>query len=449
MIGEAPGPALSSWGDRVPPASAVIPLPTLVTRLSRSLRLSSFAGACGIAGMIVVYVAVAPATWILVLLGTAALHQAAIAGALLLCRRGAVARAAVVFCLSDWAVVLVAMAIIPACAPALVPIIIARVVSTLPYLGRRALLRLVAGSLVVGVIVGALSRVDLFGVTEELPPAVVTAFVVFFVPVGIAIVGLDLWQHSTSLLEATGKALTANADLRRSRQALAEQADELRRSRGRLVAVADLERRRVERDLHDGAQQTLIALCLRAHLLAERQPEASGVRTELRQLEEVAQEALTELRELAHGVYPPLLATQGLAPALAAAARRTKVAVRTEIEPIGRRAPEVEAAVYFCCREALQNLDKHAGSGATATLTLAGDWREVRFSVTDDGRGFQTAGHRTGQGTVNMRDRIAAVGGSLEIRSTLGQGTTVAGRVPASVTDDAVRAAPAVVGATR
>ena len=217
---------------------------------------------------------------------------------------------------------------------------------------------------------GALSRIDLFGVTEQVPPWVVTTFIVFFALLGIAIVGLDLWQHSTSLLETARGALIANAALLRSERALAVQAEELRRSRGRLVAVADLERRRVERDLHDGAQQTLISMCLRVSLLAERQPEGGALRAELCQLEELGQVALAELRELAHGVYPPLLATQGLAPALAAVLSRTRIPVRAGIDPIARRAPEVEAAVYLCCREALQNIDKHAGPGAAATLTL-------------------------------------------------------------------------------
>lgn len=430
-------------GDPSPPlVQTVVPLPALVDRLCRSVLLSAAAGGCGIVGVALVYVLVLRSPWLLVILGAAGLHQAALALIWRISRRGEVAKAAVLFCLNDWMIVLVALLIVPAVAPALVPVIIARVVSTLPYLDRSALLRLVGASLGVGVMVGVLSRVDLVGVDDQVPGWVVTAFVVFFVPLGIAIVGLDLWQHSATLLETAQRALSANAGLRASERALAEQADELRQSRARLVAAADVERRRVERDLHDGAQQTLIGLCLGMSVLAERQPEGSPVRAELRRLESVAQEAVAELRELAHGLYPPILAIHGLAPALEAVLRRSQFPVRADIKNVGRRPPEQEAAIYFCCREALQNIDKHAGQEATVEITLHEDSaRTLHFSVADTGCGFDIA-NSAGHGLVNMRDRLTAVGGTLSVHSSPRDGTRVTGVIPAVDTYTHRRLAP-------
>ncbi|SNR80532.1 Signal transduction histidine kinase [Blastococcus mobilis] len=407
-----------------------MPLPVLVRRLSRSVVLSAAAGLAGILGVALVYAAVLRSGWVLLILVTAVLHQAALAWILLLCRRGAVARAAVLFCLADWLIVVAVLLVVPEVAPALVPIIVARIVSTLPYLDRAALLRLVAASLAVGLAVGTLSRLHPLGVEHMIPGWVITAFVVVFVPVALGIVGLDLWQHSATLLELTQRALRANARLQASERALAEQAAELRRSRARLVAAADEERRRVERDLHDGAQQTLIGLCLEVSLLAEQAPEGARLRTQLRRLEETAQEAVTELRELAHGLYPPVLATQGLASALQAVLRRSRLPVRAEVAAIGRRPPEQEAAVYFCCREALQNVEKHAGPGAEARVALAEDPDgTLRFSVVDSGRGLDP-GRPDGHGLISMRDRLAAVGGYLEVSSSPRGGTRVAGTIP-------------------
>ena len=407
-----------------------MPRQVLIRRLSRSVLLSAAAGMAGILGVALVYAVVLPSGRVLLILVTAVLHQAALAGILVLCRRGAVARAAVLFCLADWSIVIAVLLMIPEVAPALVPIIVARIVSTLPYLDRPALLRLVGASLVVGVAVGVLSRLPPSGGDHTVPGWVITGFVVVFVPVALGIVGLDLWQHSATLLEITQRALRANVRLRASERALAEQAAELRRSRSRLVVAADEERRRVERDLHDGAQQTLIGLCLEVALLAEELPECDPLRRRLRRLEGTAPEAVTELRELAHGIYPPVLATQGLAPALQAVLRRSRLPVRAEVTAIGRRPPEQEAAVYFCCREALQNVEKHAGPEAEACVALVEEPDgTLRFSVVDSGRGL-LPGQPGGHGLISMRDRLAAVGGHLEVSSAPRGGTRVAGTIP-------------------
>jgi signal transduction histidine kinase len=207
--------------------------------------------------------------------------------------------------------------------------------------------------------------------------------------------------------------------------------EDLRASRQRLVAAQDEERRKIERNLHDGAQQQLVALAVRlklARTLAARDPEKAD-RT-LEELQGEVADALDTLRDLARGIYPPLLADQGLVAALEAQARRGVVPVTLEAEGIGRYPAEVEAAVYFCVLEALQNIAKYANaSGAKVRLWVRG--QELAFSVIDDGAGFDPATTRLGSGLQNMSDRLAALDGSLEIASLPGDGTTVTGRIPA------------------
>ncbi len=206
--------------------------------------------------------------------------------------------------------------------------------------------------------------------------------------------------------------------------------EELRASRQRLVAAQDEERRRLERNLHDGAQQELVALAVQlglAQRLAER--ESPKVAELLGQLQTQSTEALDNLRDLARGIYPPLLADQGLAVALAAQARKAPLPVDVEADGIGRYHQDAETAVYFCTLEALQNITKYAGA-TKAVVRLRPDGDGLAFEVADDGRGFDSEHTPMGSGLQNMADRLAALGGTLEIRSQPGQGTTVTGRLP-------------------
>ena len=207
--------------------------------------------------------------------------------------------------------------------------------------------------------------------------------------------------------------------------------EELRASRQRLVTAQDGERRRIERNIHDGAQQRLVALAVQARLtesLAGKDPDRE--RDLLRQLERGIQEALDDLRDLARGIYPPLLADRGLRAALEAQARRSAVAVAVQADGVGRYPQEAEAAVYFCILEALQNVAKYARA-SRATVALEGDAAELRFEVNDDGRGFDTTATSYGTGLQGMADRLAALGGLLRVESEPGAGTTVIGRLPA------------------
>ena len=207
--------------------------------------------------------------------------------------------------------------------------------------------------------------------------------------------------------------------------------DDLRASRRRLVQAQDAERQRIERNLHDGAQQQLIALRIQLGLLDAVADDPAGVREAAGQLKAGLSAALDDLRALARGIYPPLLADQGLAAAVAAQARRAALPVRVDADGVGRYPRDSEAAVYFCILEALQNTAKYAGA-STASVALAAPGGHLEFTVTDDGTGFDVAtAARHGTGLQGMTDRIAAVGGTLRIDSAPGQGTTITGRLPA------------------
>jgi signal transduction histidine kinase len=206
--------------------------------------------------------------------------------------------------------------------------------------------------------------------------------------------------------------------------------EDLRASRQRLVAAQDEERRRLERNLHDGAQQQLVALAVQARMaesLAGTDPDRE--RELLRQVQRGVQDALEDLRDLARGIYPPLLADQGLPAALEAQARKVSMPVSVETDGIGRYPQELEATVYFCVLEALQNASKHAGASEVSVRVWRDDG-DLVFAVVDDGRGFDRGTTTPGTGMRNMADRLAAVGGSLEVWSQPGGGTTISGRIP-------------------
>ncbi len=211
---------------------------------------------------------------------------------------------------------------------------------------------------------------------------------------------------------------------------LMERLEDLRHSRQRLVRAQDEARRRLERNIHDGAQQQLVALKVRMSLaerLIGKDPEK--LKQALSQLNADTDEAIQSLRELARGIYPPLLAERGLAAALESQARKSSVPVALVSGALERYAPEVESAVYFCSLEALQNVAKSA-EATQVTVRLDAANGVLSFSIQDDGRGFDPTRARDGSGLQNMTDRIEALGGKLLIRSAPGQGTSIIGEVP-------------------
>jgi signal transduction histidine kinase len=206
--------------------------------------------------------------------------------------------------------------------------------------------------------------------------------------------------------------------------------DDLRISRQRLVSAQDEERRRLERNLHDGAQQNLVALKVKlglVEMLAVKDPAKAAAMLE--QLKSDADEALQTLRDLARGIYPPLLADKGLVAALQSQARKATLPVTVDADGISRYPQDVEATVYFCVLEALQNVQKYAGA-TSAAVRLNADGDTLRFEVEDTGRGFDVASAKRGTGLSNMSDRLDALGGGLTVSSQPGRGTVVSGAIP-------------------
>jgi signal transduction histidine kinase len=209
--------------------------------------------------------------------------------------------------------------------------------------------------------------------------------------------------------------------------------EDLRASRQRLVAAQDEERRRLERNLHDGAQQNLVAIKVKLGLVdmfAGRDP--ARAKALLVELQSDTGDALDTLRDLARGIYPPLLADKGLAAALESQARKAPLPVRIDADGVGRYSQGIEAAVYFCVLEALQNVQKYA-EATSATVRLRETNRELVVEVDDDGKGFDLATQKKGSGMQNMEDRLDALGGTLTLTSVPGAGTTMRGSLPVAV----------------
>lgn len=248
-------------------------------------------------------------------------------------------------------------------------------------------------------------------------------------------------RHHGELLGALTVSMPANDPMNPSKEALindlASQAglvlrnvrllEDLRESRRRIVTVQDERARKLERNIHDGAQQQLVALAVKVRLadgLVGLDKDRAHI--VLEELQRDVTEAIENLRDLARGIYPPLLADQGLAAALEAQARKSAVPVTVDSDGIGRYPSDIEAAVYFCCLEALQNVAKYANA-SSATVRLAALDGELTFEVTDDGRGFDSDATPSGTGLQGIADRLAALGGEVTVRSIPGTGTTVSG----------------------
>jgi signal transduction histidine kinase len=254
-------------------------------------------------------------------------------------------------------------------------------------------------------------------------------------------------RHRGELLGAISVSVPANDPMTPAKQelvgGLAAQAglvlrnvrliEELRESRRRIVSAQDERARALERNIHDGAQQQLVALAVKQRLAATMIKYDEHLRPFLEQLQRETTEALENLRDLARGIYPPLLGDKGLEAALVAQARKSPVPIEIHANGIGRSTRDVEAAIYFCVLEALQNVAKYARAGR-AEIRLSASDDTLTFMVEDDGVGFDPA-IKAGSGLTNMRDRLEALGGALDVRSSLGRGSTVSGTVPIPAAD--------------
>jgi signal transduction histidine kinase len=246
---------------------------------------------------------------------------------------------------------------------------------------------------------------------------------------GLAIVHDTQLATDPELLQAAGAAVLLAQENARLEAGWNTTLSELTESRARIATAGERERRKLERNLHDGAQQRLVAaaisLTLADEAVGDRELHAriAASRAEIEQ-------AMTELREIAHGIYPTALADSGLNGAFEWLARRHDSIVIVTEPGVGRLSPAIELAVYYCALEAIQNASKHAGAKARIWVRLYAEAERLHLEVRDDGCGFDVARVRDGVGLQNMRDRIGAIGGKVDIDSEPGRGTLVAVSAP-------------------
>jgi signal transduction histidine kinase len=197
----------------------------------------------------------------------------------------------------------------------------------------------------------------------------------------------------------------------------------------RVVEAVDLQRESLERDIHDGVQQRLVAVRIQLGLATDLAKDDARLRQVLAEIGESLEEAIDELREVAHGVHPQVLTDQGLVAALAHVARAAAGPVEIASAGIGRYPANLESAIYYCCREAIQNASKHGGPSVRISISLHEEQGVIAFAVSDDGPGFNVATAAPGRGLQHMRDRILLLGGRVSIVSSAGAGTVVSGSI--------------------
>ncbi len=306
----------------------------------------------------------------------------------------------------NWMVALVTVWLLPWVLPVMVLTAMMPIVLATPYVERARLRPFMLGTAVVLAAIGwmGIERDD-SGVVEDVADGIELGIVVLGM-IGTAIpIGVVVWQANRYHRAQTGAAL--------------ELSEQLAESRRRLVIAGDDERARIERDLHDGAQQRLISVAMRLRMMNNKsQP------SDLNPVISEVESAMADIRRLANGLAPALLESAGLQPALAAAARDVGLPVETHLDAVGRLDRSVETALYFCGTEAMQNALKHAG-GKRLRLDLHEIDGQVMLEVSDAGPGFDPAASRSSNGVDNMSDRMASVGGTLQITSRPGEGTTV------------------------
>jgi signal transduction histidine kinase len=245
----------------------------------------------------------------------------------------------------------------------------------------------------------------------------------------VAIVHDSQLNDDPELLQTAGAVALLSAENAELDRAWNEALDELRESRARIVRAADSERHKLERNLHDGVQQRLFSIAVNLGLAGELTGEPT-VRTNLVEIQQSVTDALEELREISHGIYPPVLSDYGLGRAVERITPSAGGSIVVRAAGIGRHPPEVESAVYYCCLEAIQNATKHGGPATRITVILEERAAELTFRISDDGPGFDTSKVHPGAGLENMRERLGALDGSFAIVASPGRGTTVSGSVP-------------------
>jgi signal transduction histidine kinase len=402
-----------------------------VRALTTFVRWDQAALAAGVVALVVTFATVDRDGWLLVEAAGCAGSSAALGLALLPLRRGDLQGAVTTIAVVTWTALLLPSLVTPFVEPIMLLAALLPVVLAVPYVTPARLLAFVGAATLTSVVVLVLVRGPVeISAADDLPRWLPHAVVALFVPILSALVGVVVWHHHATLRRAYDRARATNLRLREAQRALLAHADELRTSRARLATATDDERRRIERDLHDGVQQQLLALTIDlAMARAELPPGSCAAAARVDHAADAAAAAMGAIRDLARGIYPAALTDHGLSEALAAMLRQWPGRCRLTAEGVGRYPPTVEAAVYFCCTEAVLNAVRHAGPDATIEVRVAGG-PDLAFEVVDDGRGFDPAGTAPGRGIANLADRLAAVDGRLAIDAAPGAGTTVRGVIP-------------------
>jgi signal transduction histidine kinase len=389
------------------PRGGVTLPPEELRRLRRLITANLIGMAGAVVSLPVLGFTIAPSRRLWVDVALLALGSAMLAGGLVLLRRDRSWVAVLLLLLANWIVAIGGTFETPFLEPVALLAVLLPLMVTFGFLPSRLIRPVTVGAVVAATTVAVIAE---FPENRDDQPGrwLAVILLLVFVPVVAGLIALGVAQSYHRVLE---------------------QAELLRDSRARVVVAADDARRRLERDLHDGAQQRLVTTSVRL-ALARRLLATDPVRADQALADAVAElhDALRDLRELAHGIYPPLLAERGLGPALAAATRRLAVPVDLRVAVAGRYPADVEAAVYFCCLEALQNAVKHAAASRITLTVDAGP--PLVFTVEDDGRGYDPAAVPPGTGVANMADRVAAVGGRFGVRARPGAGAVVRGEIP-------------------
>jgi signal transduction histidine kinase len=320
----------------------------------------------------------------------------------------------------NWGVAIVVVALIPDALPIMVLNLIGPLVTSAHYLDKGQLRRLTAAAVVVAIALGALGfRSEGTGIEDGIPEWLFQVIMIMYLVAHVVMMIMSVGTANRVRLET----LTAIADTNR---ALREADAELRASRRRAIAAGDGERVRIERNIHDGAQQRLVALAVQLQLASQLARSGTPVTPDtLDAMHAESREAIDELRELARGIYPSVLTERGLDDALRSVASRSPNPVDVVYDCATELTPEDSAAIYFICLEALQNVAKHAGPQATARVAVEDRDAGLTVSVIDDGPGCDPTSIASSRGVLNMTDRAGALGGELSIDSAPGDGTRI------------------------
>ena len=316
-------------------------------------------------------------------------------------------QAVTLMCIGNWVSALLITFVAPMLLAAVALAALLPVIFAERYVRGKRLLAFTATTASCLLLLGALAGLrDTSGLADKLPKSLGNAVVIAGLPAMAILILLVAWNNAAALRNT---------------------AKELAASRARLIAATDNERRRLERDLHDGAQQHLVALAVLLQLA--RRADKDRSEELLSEASTLIDTAIADIRRLAHGIYPPLLVSGGLEQALPAAAAHAALPVEVNVQSLGRYPTEIEAALYYCSTEAMQNAAKHGGLETKATISAHSDDDTLTLTISDTGRGFHQAA--TGAGLINMTDRLAANGGQLLIDSAPGRGTRIIAAVAA------------------